>query len=42
MKIKDVIQHKGNQAVVTIGPEATVRELVEHCSPEHQRPAHWW
>ena len=28
MKIKDVIQHKGNQAVVTIGPEATVRELV--------------
>ena len=28
MKIKDVIQHKGNQAVVTIDPEATVRELV--------------
>jgi CBS domain-containing protein len=28
MKIKDVIHHKGNQAVVTIGPEATVRELV--------------
>ena len=28
MKIKDVIQHKGNQTVVTIGPEATVRELV--------------
>jgi CBS domain-containing protein len=28
MKIKDVIQHKGSQKVVTIGPEATVRELV--------------
>jgi CBS domain-containing protein len=28
MKIKDVIHHKSNQAVVTIGPEATVRELV--------------
>ena len=28
MKIKDVIHPKGNQAVVTIGPEATVRELV--------------
>ena len=28
MKIKDVIQHKGDQGVVTIGPEATVRELV--------------
>ena len=28
MKIKDVIQHKGSPVVVTIGPEATVRELV--------------
>ena len=28
MKIKDVIQHKASQAVVTISPEATVRELV--------------
>ena len=28
MKIKDVIKGKASQAVVTIGPEATVRELV--------------
>ena len=28
MKIKDVIQPKASQAVVTIGPDATVRELV--------------
>ena len=28
MKIKDVIKAKASQAVVTIGPEATVRELV--------------
>ena len=28
MKIKDVIKGKSSQAVVTIGPEATVRELV--------------
>jgi CBS domain-containing protein len=28
MKIKDVIKGKSSQAVVTIGPDATVRELV--------------
>ena len=28
MKIKDVIKGKASQAVVTIAPEATVRELV--------------
>ncbi|GAA5117612.1 CBS domain-containing protein [Alloalcanivorax gelatiniphagus] len=28
MRIKDVIQGKGSQVVVTIGPDATVRELV--------------
>lgn len=28
MRIQDVIQGKGSQAVVTIGPDATVRELV--------------
>ncbi|MBC2934030.1 CBS domain-containing protein [Nocardioides sp. zg-1228] len=28
MKIKDVIQGKGSQEVVTIGPDASVRELV--------------
>lgn len=28
MKIKDVIKGKASQAVVTIGPDATVRELV--------------
>ena len=28
MRIKDVIQHKASQDVVTIGPDATVRELI--------------
>ena len=28
MRIQDVIQHKASQDVVTIGPDATVRELV--------------
>jgi CBS domain-containing protein len=28
MRIQDVIQGKGSQAVVTIGPDATVRELI--------------
>jgi CBS domain-containing protein len=28
MKIRDVIQHKGSPVVVTIGPDASVRELV--------------
>lgn len=28
MRIQDVIQGKGSQAVVTIGPDATVRDLV--------------
>lgn len=28
MRIQDVIQGKGSQTVVTIGPDATVRELV--------------
>jgi CBS domain-containing protein len=28
MRIQDVIKHKADQAVVTIGPDATVRELI--------------
>ena len=28
MRIQDVIQHKASQDVVTIGPDATVRELI--------------
>ncbi|MDR7251253.1 CBS domain-containing protein [Nocardioides sp. BE266] len=28
MRIQDVIQHKAQQAVVTISPDATVRELI--------------
>ena len=28
MRIQDVIKHKADQSVVTIGPDATVRELI--------------